>query len=614
MDLERIEDVLFNKREDATERLVEFAESVQGEGKKREEDLTWREGTVEDRLGHALLQGKADFLEADLQEALATYTPLGLIERPLMDGMNVVGKLFGEGKMFLPQVVKTARVMKQAVAYLEPLMEEEAKASGGLSSRGKVLMATVKGDVHDIGKNIVGVVLGCNNYEVIDLGVMVPADDILKVAKEENVDIVGLSGLITPSLNEMVHVAKEMVRLGFSLPLLIGGATTSRKHTAVKIAPEYEGPAIHVKDASLAAGVVTTLLSEDARAPFIEENKASQERALAEFEGGDVRRPVIPIEEARANAPVLAFDDETVSQPEFTGHRVLDTFDMRDLIPYIDWGPFFHTWEMRGSYPKLLNDPIQGVEARKLYDEARQMLEDVVGGGWAKAQAVYGLYPANRDGDDIVLWKDEDRSDELHRFLTLRQQQQKRTGGPYYALADFVAPVDSGVQDYIGAFCVTTGHGVEERVEIYKKANDDYSAIMIQALADRLAEAFAEYLHERVRQEWGYGAGETFSKEELIREKYRGIRPAPGYPACPDHTEKRGLFKLLNVHERIGVSLTDHYAMLPPSSVSGLYFGHPASQYFAAGKIGMDQVSDYAERKGAPGEDVEHWLAQNLGY
>jgi len=612
--LERIEDVLFNKREDATERLVEFAESVQGEGKKREEDLTWREGTVEDRLGHALLQGKADFLEADLQEALATYTPLGLIERPLMDGMNVVGKLFGEGKMFLPQVVKTARVMKQAVAYLEPLMEEEAKASGGLSSRGKVLMATVKGDVHDIGKNIVGVVLGCNNYEVIDLGVMVPADDILKVAKEENVDIVGLSGLITPSLNEMVHVAKEMVRLGFSLPLLIGGATTSRKHTAVKIAPEYEGPAIHVKDASLAAGVVTTLLSEDARAPFIEENKASQERALAEFEGGDVRRPVIPIEEARANAPVLAFDDETVSQPEFTGHRVLDTFDMRDLIPYIDWGPFFHTWEMRGSYPKLLNDPIQGVEARKLYDEARQMLEDVVGGGWAKAQAVYGLYPANRDGDDIVLWKDEDRSDELHRFLTLRQQQQKRTGGPYYALADFVAPVDSGVQDYIGAFCVTTGHGVEERVEIYKKANDDYSAIMIQALADRLAEAFAEYLHERVRQEWGYGAGETFSKEELIREKYRGIRPAPGYPACPDHTEKRGLFKLLNVHERIGVSLTDHYAMLPPSSVSGLYFGHPASQYFAAGKIGMDQVSDYAERKGAPGEDVEHWLAQNLGY
>ncbi len=612
--LERIEDVLFNRRGDATERLVTFAESIQSEGKKREEDLSWREGTVEARLGHALLQGKAEFLEKDLEEALATYTPLGLIERPLMDGMNVVGQLFGEGKMFLPQVVKTARVMKQAVAYLEPLMEKESESGSGPRSRGRILMATVKGDVHDIGKNIVGVVLGCNSYEVIDLGVMVPAEEILKTAREKEVDIIGLSGLITPSLNEMVHVAKEMAHQGFSLPLLIGGATTSRKHTAVKIAPEYEGSTVHVKDASLAAGVVTTLLSEDGRAAFVEENRASQERSLADFEGGDVRRPVLSIADAREGRHRATFDPTTVPTLEFVGDRVLDDFDIQTLIPYIDWGPFFHTWEMRGSYPKLLNDPVQGLEARKLFDEARQMLDRVVKEEWAQAKAVYGFYPANSDGDDIVLWTDTSRTAEGTRFLTLRQQQQKRSGGPYYALSDFVAPVGAGIEDHIGGFCVTTGHGVEERVEAFKKANDDYSAIMLQALADRLAEAFAEYLHERVRKEWAYGLDEDLSKEELIREQYRGIRPAPGYPACPDHTEKKTLFQLLGVPERIGVTLTDHYAMLPPSSVSGLYFAHPDAQYFAVGKIGLDQVDDYAERKGTPVQDVEQWLATNLGY
>jgi len=612
--LECIEDVLFNRRDDATDRLVEFAESVHTEGKKRVEDTTWREGLVEERLGYALLHGKADHLEEDLQEALETYTPLGLIERPLMDGMNIVGRLFGEGKMFLPQVVKTARVMKQAVAILRPLMEQDSDGTGGIKSRGKILMATVKGDVHDIGKNIVGVVLGCNNYEVIDLGVMVPAADILSTAREEGVDFIGLSGLITPSLNEMVHVAKEMERLEFEVPLLIGGATTSRKHTAVKVAPEYGGPTVHVKDASLAAGVVTTLLNEKDRGAFIEENRTSQSRALAEFEAGDVRRPIISLAEARAEKHLAIFSEETVPAPEFTEHRVLDDFDMADLIPYIDWGPFFHTWEMRGSYPKILNDPLQGVEARKLFDEARVLLDDVVRGGWAKAKAVYGFYPANSDGDDLVLWTDERRDKELTRFFTLRQQQKKKSGGPYYALSDFVAPIDSGVSDHLGAFCVTTGHGIEERVDRYRKANDDYSAIMIQALADRLAEAFAEYLHERARREWGYGLAETLSKGELIREKYRGIRPAPGYPACPEHTEKRTLFDVLDVRARIGVSLTDSFAMLPPSSVSGLYFAHPDAQYFAVGKIGKDQIEDYAERKGAAAEKIEYWLAQNLGY
>ncbi len=612
--LERIEDVLFNRRADATDRLVEFAASVELEGKKREEDTAWREGTVEERLAFALLHGKADFLEEDLEQALRTYTPLGLIERPLMEGMNIVGRLFGEGKMFLPQVVKTARVMKQAVACLEPLMDQASDESGRIKSRGKILMATVRGDVHDIGKNIVGVVLGCNSYEVIDLGVMVSAEEILKTARDEHVDIIGLSGLITPSLNEMIHVAKEMERLGFELPLLIGGATTSRKHTAVKIAPEYSGPTIHVKDASIAAGVMTTLLSEDKRTPYIEKNRASQSRALSDFEGGDVRRPVLSLEEARAGRYRARFSEATVPKPEFTGHRILADFDMRTLVPFIDWGPFFHTWEMRGSYPKILNDPIQGVEARKLFDEARVILEDIVGGGWAKAQAVYGIFPANSDGDDIILWTDDQRKHELSRLHTLRQQQQKKTPGQHYALSDFIAPVDTGLVDHIGAFCVTAGHGIEERVGWFREANDDYSAIMIQALADRLAEAFAEYLHERVRREWGYGLKESLSKEELIREKYRGIRPAPGYPACPDHTEKKTLFSLLDIQARIGVSLTESYAMLPPSSVSGFYFAHPDARYFAIGKIGQDQVIDYAERKGAQVEDVEHWLGQNLGY
>ena len=612
--LELIEDVLFNRREDATERLVTFAEGVHTKGKKRVEDTAWREGTVEGRLGYALLHGKSEFLVEDLDEGLDTYTPLGLIERPLMDGMNVVGRLFGEGKMFLPQVVKTARVMKQAVAHLRPLMEDGEDGTSSVGNRGKVLMATVKGDVHDIGKNIVGVVLGCNNYEVIDLGVMVSSDEILRTAKELNVDIIGLSGLITPSLNEMVHVAKEMKRLDYTVPLLIGGATTSRKHTAVKVAPEYSGPTLHVKDASLAAGVVTTLMSETDRDKLIDKNRESQSVALTDFESGDVRRPIIPLGQVRENRYKAEFSDDTIPAPEFTGHRVLEDFDMGNLAEYIDWGPFFHTWEMRGSYPKLLNDPVSGLEARKLFDEGRTILKDIVGGGWAKANAVYGFYPANSIGDDIIVWSNDDRKRELTRFHTLRQQQRKQRGGPYYALSDFIAPVDSGLADHVGAFCVTTGHGVEERVTAYREENDDYSAIMIQALTDRLAEAFAEYLHERVRREWGYGLVETLSKEELIREKYRGIRPAPGYPACPDHTEKQTLFNLLDVETRIGVTLTESFAMLPPSSVSGLYFAHPDTQYFAVGKIGKDQVDDYAFRKGAAAEKAEYWLGPNLGY
>lgn len=608
--LERIEDVLFNRREDSTERLVEFAESVKAGGKAKVKDTAWRQGSVEDRLKHALLHGRGEHLEEDLGEALEKYKPLALIEGPLMDGMNVVGDLFGAGKMFLPQVVKTARVMKQAVAHLQPMLEAEKE--GGGSSRGKVLMATVKGDVHDIGKNIVGVVLGCNNYEVIDLGVMVPADQILKIAREENVDIVGLSGLITPSLNEMVHVAEEMTREGFNVPLLIGGATTSRKHTAVKIAPAYESATIHVKDASRAASVVGTLLSEDQKGAFVEENRAEQEQALAEFEGGTPRRALVDYEDVRANGPDLEWNN--VPKPEFTGVRSLQDFAISELVQYIDWGPFFHTWELRGSYPKIFNDPKKGTEARKLFDDAQEMLEKAISEGWLRAEAVYGFMPANSDGDDVIIYTDDERKEERVRFHMLRQQQEKRTGGPYFSLADFVAPASSGVADYMGGFALTAGLGADQRAEAFKKANDDYNAIMIQALADRLAEAFAECLHAKVRREWGYGQDENLSNEELIREKYQGIRPAPGYPACPDHTEKHTLFNLLGVEKETGIRLTENFAMFPAASVSGWYFSHPDAQYFAVGKIGQDQVTHYAKRKGMKVAEMERWLAPNLGY
>ena len=606
-----IEDVLFNRRGDATERLVEFAESVRTEGKSRERDDAWRQGPVEDRLKHALLHGKAEHLEEDLEEALGKYKPLGLIEGPLMDGMNVVGDLFGAGKMFLPQVVKTARVMKQAVAFLQPLMDGD-KAGG--SSRGKILMATVKGDVHDIGKNIVGVVLGCNNYEVIDLGVMVPADRILRTAREEGVDIIGLSGLITPSLNEMVHAAQEMQREGFDIPLLIGGATTSRKHTAVKIAPVYKHATVHVKDASRAAGVVGTLLSEDQRDDFVQQNREEQIRALAEFEGGTPRRPLISYADALASRETFDWATVDISEPAFTGVRALADFPISDLVDYIDWGPFFHTWELRGSYPKIFNDPQKGVEARKLFDDAQAMLRNAIDGGWLKAQAVYGFFPANADGDDVVVFEDESRQAERVRLHMLRQQQEKRSGGPYWSLADYVAPRDSERLDHVGGFAVTAGIGADAKAEGFKEALDDYNAIMVQALADRLAEAFAECLHAIARKDWGYGQAEGLSKQDLIREKYRGIRPAPGYPACPDHTEKRTLFDLLNVENETGIRLTENFAMFPGASVSGWYFAHPDARYFAVGKIGSDQVTDYARRKGMKVAEMERWLAPNLGY
>ena len=608
---ELVEDVLFNRREDATERLVDFADSARTEGKTREKDDAWRQGSVEDRLKHALLHGKSEHLETDLEEALTKYKPLGMIEGPLMDGMNVVGDLFGAGKMFLPQVVKTARVMKQAVAYLEPLMEDE---KGGRSARGKVLMATVKGDVHDIGKNIVGVVLGCNNYEIIDLGVMVPADRILKVAKEENVDIVGLSGLITPSLNEMVHVAQEMQREGFDIPILIGGATTSRKHTAVKIAPAYENATIHVKDASRATGVMGTLMSEDQRDEFVTTNREEQERALVEFEGGTPRRPLISYSDAVANRESFDWAQGDIAKPKFTGVQDLSDFPISKLVDFIDWGPFFHTWELRGSYPKIFNDPQKGVEARKLFDDAQAMLEQAMGEGWLRAQAVYGFFPANGDGDDIVIFEDERREAERVRLHMLRQQAEKRTGGPYQSLADYIAPRDSGLADYVGGFAVTAGLGAEVKVEAFKKDLDDYNAILLQAIADRLAEAFAEYLHAKARRDWGFGLTESLSSEDLIKEKYRGIRPAPGYPACPDHTEKRTLFDLLNAERETGIRLTENFAMFPAASVSGWYFGHPEARYFAVGKIDADQVADYAQRKGMKMAEMERWLAPNLGY
>ena len=602
-----IEDVLFNRREDATERLVDFAQSVRSEGKSRQKDDAWRQGSVEARLKHALLHGQSEHIEEDLEEALGRYKPLEMIEGPLMDGMNVVGDLFGAGKMFLPQVVKTARVMKQAVAYLEPLMDDE-KAGGG--ARGKILMATVKGDVHDIGKNIVGVVLGCNNYEVIDLGVMVPADRILRIAREKGVDIIGLSGLITPSLNEMIHVAGEMQREGFDLPLLIGGATTSRKHTAVKIAPAYEYATVHVKDASRATGVMGTLLNAEQRDEYIRANRESQQRALAEFDIS--RRPLIPYPDALARRQVFDWARVDLPMPKFTGVQDLRDFPISQLVDFIDWGPFFHAWELRGSYPKILNDPHKGVEARKLFDDAQAMLQAIVDEGWLSAQAVYGFFPANADGDDIVVFEDERRDAERARLPMLRQQQEKRAGGPYFSLADFVAPV--GYADYIGAFAVTAGLGVDAKAAAFKHALDDYNAILLQAIADRLAEAFAEFLHAKARRDWGYGLGEALNSEDLIRERYRGIRPAPGYPACPDHTEKQTLWDLLSVERETDIRLTENFAMFPAASVSGWYLAHPDARYFAVGKIDADQVADYAQRKGIQVAEMERWLAPNLGY
>ena len=616
--LEHVEDVLFNRRADATERLVEFAQSVKGKGKKRVLDLSWREQPVERRLAHALVHGVIDFIEKDTEEARRKLgRPLAVIEGPLMDGMRIVGDLFGAGKMFLPQVVKSARAMKQSVAYLTPFMEDE---QGEVRrSAGKVLLATVKGDVHDIGKNIVGVVLGCNDYEVLDLGVMVPCERILRTAKEEGVDVIGLSGLITPSLDEMAHVAREMQRQKFELPLLIGGATTSRQHTAVKIAPHYGESTVYVPDASRVVEVVAQLLDADKRAALDVENRAEQAR-LREIYAGKTKRPLTRHAEAKAGRLQIEWTAEDIPTPSFTGRRVLEDISLADVAEYIDWTFFFTAWQLKGRFPKILEHPKYGKAAVELYDHGRALLDKIVEGGLLQARAVYGLWPANAVGEDVVLYEPTGAGQgtrELARFPMLRQQQPRGRGETtgdevYLSLADFVAPRETGLRDHVGAFAVTAGIGVPALVAEFERQHDDYHAIMTKALADRLAEALAELLHERVRHEWGY-EHERLGKEELIAERYRGIRPAFGYPACPDHTEKRTLFSLLRA-PALGITLTEHCAMLPMASVSGLYFAHPQARYFTVGRLGRDQVEDYAARKAIGLEEAERWLGPNLGY
>ncbi len=616
---EACEDVVLNRRADAAERLLALAERHRGGGKeKKEADLSWRQWPVEKRLTHALVHGITDYIAVDVEEArLKAPRPLGVIEGPLMDGMNVVGDLFGSGRMFLPQVVKSARVMKQAVAHLLPYMEQDRDGGGRASSNGKIVMATVKGDVHDIGKNIVGVVLACNNYDVIDLGVMVPAEKILQTAITEKADIIGLSGLITPSLDEMCHVAGELERQGFDIPLLIGGATTSRVHTAVKIHPNYRrGQALYVTDASRAVGVVSSLLSPQTRANTITEVRAEYARIAAAHARGEETKQRLPLSDARANALRLNWSgDYRPPVPHLLGAQRLTDIALADLVDFIDWTPFFSTWELNGKYPAILNDPQTGEAARSLFSDAQAMLRQIVAENWFTARAVVGLWPANSEGDDILVFADEQRSTPMAVLHTLRQQLPRREGRANVALADFVAPRASGLADYVGAFVVTAGIGEEAMVDRFKRANDDYSAIMAKALADRLAEALAEYLHQRVRREyWRYAPDERLSGSELIGEKYRGIRPAPGYPAQPDHTEKGMLFALLDGEQQIGVHLTESFAMWPGASVSGFYFSHPDSYYFGVGRIERDQVEDYAKRKAWTFEQAEKWLAPILNY
>jgi 5-methyltetrahydrofolate--homocysteine methyltransferase len=614
-----VEDVLLNRRPDATERLVDFGETLKGAGsvaseKKAEE---WRHGTVEERLSHALVKGIDAYIEIDAEEARVKLgRPLLVIEGPLMAGMSVVGDLFGAGKMFLPQVVKSARVMKKAVAHLTPFMEEEkaALAASGqeVKAQGKIVLATVKGDVHDIGKNIVGVVLACNNYEVIDMGVMVSSEKILERAKAEKADLIGLSGLITPSLDEMVHVAKEMERQGFKLPLLIGGATTSRAHTAVKIAPHYSEPVVHVLDASRAVPVTTSLLSEDGKAEFVIKHRADYE-ALRKAHSAP-RQNVVPLETARTRRTPIEWRTEDLPVPAFTGVRVLDNFPLATLREFIDWSPFFHTWGLKGIYPRILEDERQGTEAHKIFADGNALLDVIIEKNLITARGVYGFFPANAVGDDIELYTDCTRAKVLDRFHFLRQQANREGSEPCRSLADFIAPKETGLSDYIGGFAVTSGICLKELCDSFRAKNDDYNAIMAEAIADRLAEAFAECLHKRVRDEWGYGREEGLSNEDFIHEKYRGIRPAPGYPACPDHTEKGTIWRLLDVQANTGMLITESFAMWPGSSVSGLYFAHPESRYFALGKIDRDQVVDYHERKGMSVAEVERWLGPNLNY
>ncbi|MBA3892098.1 MAG: methionine synthase [Gemmatimonadales bacterium] len=614
--LERVEDVVLNRRPDATDRLLEVADSVKGQAATRTADLSWREKPVAERLAHALVEGIADYVVEDTEEArLQAARPIEVIEGPLMAGMNIVGDLFGAGKMFLPQVVKSARVMKRSVAHLIPYIEAERDRTRGASAKGKVLLATVKGDVHDIGKNIVGVVLQCNNYEVIDLGVMVPSARILETARREGVDLIGLSGLITPSLEEMSYVASEMEREGFEVPLLIGGATTSRAHTAVKIEPHYHGTTVHVLDASRAVGVASNLLSPGLRGDFARGVRTEYQRIREQRAGRGPSERHVPLADARANRLVIDWSAVAPPAPCIPGIQVLDDYPLAELVDRIDWTPFFQTWELAGHYPAILEDPVVGPAARSLFDDARALLDRIVRERLLTARGVFGLFPAASVGDDIELYRTPDGTDLLATVHTLRQQMAKPPGRPNLALADYVAPRESGVPDYLGAFAVTTGHGLDALVAEFQGRHDDYSAILAKALADRLAEAFAERLHERVRREfWGYARSEALDNLELIHEAYQGIRPAPGYPACPDHTEKRTLFDLLDVERRTGISLTESFAMTPTAAVSGWYFWHPEGRYFGVGKIGRDQVEDYARRKGLTVEDAERWLAPNLNY
>jgi 5-methyltetrahydrofolate--homocysteine methyltransferase len=612
--LEHVEDVILDRRADATERLLDFADSVKGVVKTQVQQLEWREKQLQDRITHSLVKGLDTFIIEDVEEArLLASKPLEVIEVNLMIGMGVVGDLFGEGKMFLPQVVKSARVMKKAVAHLMPFIEAEKDENS--RAQGKVLLATVKGDVHDIGKNIVGVVLACNNYEIVDLGVMVPPEKILEEAQKHQVDVIGLSGLITPSLDEMVHIAKEMQRLGFEIPLLIGGATTSRAHTAVKIAEQYDHGVVHVLDASRSVPVVSTLINENTRGEFLKETYAEYDKLRDGYLNRARKKVYLPLEEARANKFKIDWNTENLYKPKKLGVAVMEDLDFNELVPYLDWTPFFQSWELHGKYPAILTDAVVGEQASELFKDATEMLTRILDEKWFTAKAVYGLFAANtkENADDIEVYTDANRTEVLETILTLRQQSKKGAGKPNIALADFVAPKETDLQDYIGGFCVTTGFGVEEIAEKYKEDLDDYNSIMVKALGDRFAEAFAEYLHDKVRKEfWGYASAENLSNEDLIREEYQGIRPAPGYPACPDHTEKRTLWRLLDVEKNIGVTLTESLAMWPTASVSGLYFSHPQSRYFGLGKITKEQVHDFAKRRGCTKEVAERWLQPNL--
>jgi len=616
---ELVEDVLLNRRPDATERLVDYGETLKGIGKAVNEKKAeeWRNGTVEERLSHALVKGIDTYIEIDAEEARVKLgRPLLVIEGPLMAGMSVVGDLFGAGKMFLPQVVKSARVMKKAVAHLTPYMEaeKEARAAAGevVKAQGRIVLATVKGDVHDIGKNIVGVVLACNNYEVIDMGVMVPCEKILERAKAEKADMIGLSGLITPSLDEMVHVAREMERQGFKLPLLIGGATTSRAHTAVKIAPHYSEPVVHILDASRAVPVTTSLLSDEGKSAFVAQHRADYE-ALRKAHSAP-KLSVVSLEDARKRRTPIEWRAEDLPTPSFTGLRVLNDFPLATVRDFIDWSPFFHTWGLKGIYPRILEHPEHGAQARQVFSEGNALLDVIIEKKLITARGVYGFFPASAVGDDVELYTDSTRGTVLERFHFLRQQSNKEGNEPCRSLADFIGPKETGLRDHIGAFAVTSGIGLKELCESYRAKHDDYNAIMAEAIADRLAEAFAECLHKRVRDEWGYGCAEGLSAADLIQEKYRGIRPAAGYPACPDHTEKGPLWRLLDVQANTGMLITESFAMWPGSSVSGLYFAHPESRYFSLGKIDRDQVVDYSKRKGMSVAEIERWLGQNLNY